>query len=198
MKSLTKKLIFSVLSLFLATGVVNAATWTIPLPDHIGPLSSGDITETFASPISGTGTLSFDLLGYLTLDGANNGYDDTFTLSVNGTPILSGLFALGGGGENQINFIPTGSSVDTTNTFPGIITSTGGDVKFILPLVLIAGLNSITFDYGQLQAIGDEAWGYKDAVVTITQTPIPAAIWLFSSAVISMLGISKRLKQASA
>lgn len=50
----------------------------------------------------GGATLTFDLIGYLTVDG-NNGYNDTFNLTVNGTQLFSGGFDMGGAGVTIVS-----------------------------------------------------------------------------------------------
>ncbi|WP_367154083.1 hypothetical protein [Methylomonas sp. HYX-M1] len=116
----------SALALLLTNQAAPASTWT--LPDSAFPLSGGSYSVSFDSAYAGAASLSFDLRGHLTLDGAGNCCSDTFILSVNGTEIFSGQYALGGGGENVNLFAPAGSSVDTTLTYPNEVTGNGGEV----------------------------------------------------------------------
>src|SRR5689334_23117209 len=54
----------------------------------------------FNSP-GGSSAISFDLLGYISLDGVNF-FEDDFTLNLNGTDILSLSYDLGGGGGDAV------------------------------------------------------------------------------------------------
>jgi len=183
-----KTLCLSALALLLANQTALASSWT--LPDSGFPLSGGSYSVSFDSAYSGSASLSFDLRGHLTLDGANNGYTDTFILSVNGTDIFSGQYAMGGGGENITLLAPTSSNVDTTLTYPNEVNSAGGEVLIDTWISLIDGRNTIRFDYGDLQGLSDEGWGVSNIEV-ISSVPVPAALWLFGSAVFVWSGLRK-------
>lgn len=154
-------------------------------------LFSRDVTPEFATDQSATagfmsaggpGTASFILDGYATLDGQNF-FEDDFTLSLNGSPVLSGTFDLGGGGGDVVFFAPAGSSI--TNAFANVtmVTSASGQVFVTTPLSLIQGLNSLAFTYISLpqpahagfQGLGDEGWGLENLQVSGAAAPEPAS-----------------------
>ena len=137
------------------------------------------ITKSF-SGAAGAAQVAFTLDGYASLDGQNF-YEDDFTLSLNSTPILSGTFNLGGGGANVVFFAPVGASVNNISGNGMAVTFAGGKVLISTPLNLLAGLNSLTFNYTALpryahagfQGTGDEGWGLRDIVVTQASGGVP-------------------------
>src|SRR5580692_566719 len=60
---------------------------------------------------AGPGVEPFIIDGYASLDGQNY-YEDDFTLSLNGAPILVGTFNLGGGGDNVVYSNPNGGTAN--------------------------------------------------------------------------------------
>jgi hypothetical protein len=140
------------------------------LLDLAGPTpraaSPGSIDRTFHAA-QGAGSVTFVVDGYGTLDGAgvSGGLEDIFTLSLNGTPIFSGSFDLGGGGINTVFFMPDGASVTPHS---GCFNCGGSTVDVSLTLDLLEGLNTLTFSYASRvpQAPGDEGWGVHGVVVT--------------------------------
>ncbi|HEY2357122.1 MAG TPA: PEPxxWA-CTERM sorting domain-containing protein [Phenylobacterium sp.] len=119
----------------------------------------------------GLANLSFVLNGFRSLDGHNT-FEDDFTLSLNGSELLSGTFNLGGGGNDVVFLQPTGSTIDNVSGNGTAITWTGGQVNIATPLTLAAGENTLTFGYTSLNAPdfgfqdrGDEAWGVSDVTV---------------------------------
>ena len=137
------------------------------------------ITKSF-SGAAGAAQVAFTLDGYASLDGQNF-YEDDFTLSLNSSPILSGTFNLGGGGANVVFFAPVGASVNNISGNGMAVTFAGGKVLISTPLNLLAGLNSLTFNYTALpryahagfQGTGDEGWGLRDIVVTQASGGVP-------------------------
>ena len=137
--------------------------------------SSADVS--FMSPTAGLSNLSFVLDGFRSLDGQNM-FEDDFTLSLNGTAILSGTFNLGGGGKDVVFFAPTGASIDNISGAGTAITWLGGQVNIATPLTLAAGVNTLTFAYTSLggadagfQGTGDESWGTHDILVSTPGAP---------------------------
>lgn len=134
----------------------------------------GSISASFESATAGNATLSFELAGYLSLDGADNGYSDLFTLAVNGEYVLMGSFNLGGGGVNVLYAAPAGTSheVTTFGASDDIHHSTqatwgGGTVDFSLSIDLASGTNTLQFAYQSAgQGLGDEGWGLNAVNVT--------------------------------
>jgi hypothetical protein len=132
--------------------------------------SSADVS--FTSPTAGLSNLTFVLDGFRSLDGQNM-FEDDFTLSLNGTAILSGTFNLGGGGKDVVFFAPSGANIDNVSGNGTAITWTGGQVNIATPLTLAAGVNTLTFGYTSLsgadagfQGTGDESWGTHDILIS--------------------------------
>lgn len=145
------------------------AEWTISTSynngdaDILGRLQDGSATLSIASPGAGSGRLTFDLLGFNTVDGINC-CTDTFRLLVNGAEILKGYFAMGGGGVEQVDVQPP-------NT---VVTAVGTQIRTIaIDVAIAAGANSIRFDYGAMQGFGDESWGLDNVALTATVASVP-------------------------
>jgi len=138
----------------------------------------GSFEATFNAPAAGAGELSFELVGFKSLDGYKNCCGDVFHLSLNGTEVFAGAFNMGGGGSNAILFNPNGGTALTTTHGAGDdphnshqVTWAGGVSAIALPITLVAGANLLTFSYaGQLQGLVDEAWGVNSLAIA---TPVP-------------------------
>lgn len=133
------------------------------LPTASGPLlSPGSVTVDFTGR-AGAGRADFRIRGYASLDGADNGYTDVFTLSHNGVALYSGAFNLGGGGGDVQYFAPADSRFAAST--PGMWQ--GGVVDLSVPIALAAGWNTLSFRYsGNAQGGWDEAWGLDSLKVT--------------------------------
>lgn len=153
-----------------ATSASAAVLFTQAAPT--GALTSpNSVNFVFAAGGATSAAVSFTLNGYASLDGADNGYTDVFTLSLNGTDILSGSWNMGGGGNNTLYFAPVGSSISVSS--PG--GWAGGTGLFNVPLALISGANTLTLSYsGNYQGLGDEGWGVSDLKVS-GAVPEPAS-----------------------
>jgi len=140
----------------------------------LGQLQDGSATlDLFAAGPTST-SLSFDLLGFRTLDGAGNCCTDTFNLSLNNVVILSGAFDMSGGGTNTVFINSVSAIVNTVSSGYG---QGGLTTVSIQSLSIVPGLNSLRFDYGMpLQGIGDESWGLDNvnAAGQVSVVPEPA------------------------
>jgi hypothetical protein len=131
----------------------------------------------FNSAAAATTGLSFTIDGYLSLDG-QNAYEDDFSLSLNGNPVLLGTFNLGGGSNSgfQANVYSnpfTATLTNPTNNGTGIGWNGGMEDVAISGLSLIQGTNQLTFTYTSLgspdagfQGLGDEGWGIEKVNVS--------------------------------
>ncbi len=163
-----------------------SAVTLVSIPASTGELASPGSTSVSFNAAAGTGATDFILQGFRSLDG-QNGYQDTFTLSLNGTDIFSGTFDLGGGGANVV-FIPGGATY-SVNTFGSFA---GGEVTIHAPLALAAGANTLGFRYdGTPQGLGDEAWGIRALTVTGGTIPEPAA-WALLVVGFAVTGLAAR------
>jgi len=149
-----------------------------------------------------TGSLTFDLLGYGSLDGINK-YRDVFTLWVNGDKVFSGTFNMGGGGRSQAwgpagmtwSTITNGCATNpcTDDTFEG------GSTHVEMPISLVEGRNWLKFAYasptspgGHGQKAGDEAWGIGSYAVTAVPEPGTYAMLV---AGLGMIGVIARRRR---
>jgi hypothetical protein len=51
---------------------------------------------------------------------------------------------------------------------------------------------ALNFSAAGLQGLADESWGLDNVMVQVTPVPLPAAVWLFGSGLIGLLGFAKR------
>lgn len=194
MSSLALRLFLSVIVLcFLSAWPVSAAPISIDFADDVGPLESGFVDLTFNSPGPGVGTLTFDLIGYLTVDGANSEHD-SFFLSINGPRgnFLDGIFRMGGGGPPiTIDFIVPGVTiVSHTDNGPGL----GGLTQLSVDFNIQAGVNIIRFEYLMVGAgLADEGWGFKNAQVRGDVVAEPATFILIGAGVVWRLRARRRM-----
>ena len=159
----------------------SAAPFFFSPPDTLGPLNGGIVTELISSPgfsAVGGATLTFDLLGYLTVDGSNC-CTDTFSFTINGNLLFMGKFDMGGGGSQVIDFIDPGVTVVSTSAIYG----QGGLTQFLVAHTLLSGVNTYLFDYGVMQGLADEGWGLRSiqvsANITSSAVPEPTSIAAF-------------------
>lgn len=183
MRKLTRNLTLSLLSAAaIFTSVAQASIIQNDFSSLGAQLSPGQINWNF-NAAGGAALLGFELTGYRSLDGFNNGgYTDIFHLLLNGTEIFTGSFNLGGGGSNNIMYNPNGGSAVTT-TFSAMdnpldshqVTWAGGLSQIALPISLLLGANQVQFSYsGVYQGLQDESWGINFATITsVTKVVVP-------------------------
>jgi len=165
--------------------------------------TDSSITATFGAS-AGPGDASFIIDGYASLDGQNY-YEDDFTLSLNGAPILVGTFNLGGGGDNVVYSNPNGGTANNISGNGTNVTWAGGQVVVDEPLTLVKGTNTLTFNYTSLsdpdhagfQGLGDEGWGVEQVNVTgVAGVPEPAT-WAMMLVGFGGLGAAMRSRRRS-
>jgi len=122
--------------------------------------SPSSITRSFASD-SGAGNITFEIQGYLSLDGSNC-CTDTFSFYNDSDLLFQGTFNLGGGGTDIVFANPNGATFSATNF--GFYN--GGVLNVSIPVTFAAGNHVLTFDYsGSPQGLGDEGWGLNNITV---------------------------------
>ncbi len=186
--------------LALGLTISAASAWAVPFlaqpANTLGPLDGGSVTEMINSPGSsaaGAAILTFDLIGYRTVDGINC-CTDTFELSVNDSLLFSGGFDMGGGGSQFTNFIDPGVTIVSTMS-NGI--SNGELTQFSVAHTLLPGNNTYLFDYGDMQGLGDEGWGLANIsisadVSTTVNVPEPGTLALVGIAMLGVNNVRKR------
>ena len=197
-------------------GLGFAALFAVPASAEVifagpsGPQATdSSITVTFNSGAATTADLSFTVDGYLTLDGVNT-YEDDFALSLNGTPIFSGTFNLGGGSNTTqaVVFLnPYGATFSNpTNNGTGVGRHGGQEIiSFGDVLPLLAGTNTLVFSYTSLprpghygfQGLSDEGWGIQNVTTSIPE-PSTWAMMLLSFASLGFAGYRSTRKSTSA
>jgi hypothetical protein len=192
-------LAFSVVATLSTASAVAAPLFTGSYPGaHESPGSTSFSFDSAATPAS----LSFELAGYLSLDGNNPTWTDTFTLAVNGVNVFSGMFNMGGGGFNQVTLAPAGTnwSTYTNNCTPDPYNCTtipyvGGKTEVTLPITLAAGTNTLSFSYaGTAQGIADEGWGINS--LTVTAVPEPETYAMLLAGLGLLGGVARRRQRA--
>ncbi len=189
---------------FVSAAVAFAAATTIAFAANAGtilsiPGFSGDMpTDTFVlksfnAGAGGKADLTFTIDGYNSLDGQNY-YEDDFILKLNGQTLVAATFDLGGGGNDVIYKSPIDS----------VITHSGRQVTFDLPLELRAGNNLLAAAYVSLpqprhagfQGIGDEGWGIG-GVSLRSAVPEPST-WALMLVGVGAVGFALRRPRAQA
>ena len=163
--------------------------------------STGTFTYGFNAS-AGSNVISFELFGANSIDG-NNGYQDVFTVSLNGMDVFSGSFDMSGGGGSSTTLNTLGWTWTTITNAGGFFQ--GGRTVVSGLANLLAGVNtfSVTFtqpgpDNGSGQGTGDESWALNDLDVTPAAVPLPAALPLlgFAIAGLGALGLRRRVAKA--
>ncbi len=190
-------------SLAFASVQAHAAT-VFTQPAATGAIASpGSVSYNFSAG-AGAGLTTFDINGFISLDGQGSGFscgvtcDDLFTLSLNGTAIYSAYFALGGAGSNVVLLKPLGAT-ETVTSF-GLFQ--GGIASLSVPLTLLNGNNTLLFAYsGFAQGQADESFGISNVVVTgnapVTRGAVPEpATWGMMLIGFGAIGATMRRRKA--
>lgn len=184
--------------------ISSLASHAVTISAPIGPLETDmSFTRHVAGGAGGAAAISFDLLGYNTLDGVNF-WQDNFVLALNGTNIFSAAFDLGGGGTNVIfqnlltGFTQTGGSAGLglggSLSLSGLVNLLAGDNTFSFSYVSLASPNHAGF-----QGAGDEGWGIKNldvstAVISPSAIPLPPAGLLLGAGLCGLISLGGRKK----
>ncbi len=182
--------------------ISSLASQAVTISAPVGPLETDMLftRHVAGGATGGAAVISFDLLGYNSLDGVNF-YQDNFVLSLNGVNILTAAFDLGGGGTNQIfqnlltGFTQTGGSAGLglggSVSLSGLVNMIAGDNVFNFSYVSLATPNNAGF-----QGLGDEGWGVKnfDATAAVSAVPLPPAGILFGAGLCGLFSLGGRRK----
>jgi hypothetical protein len=198
------------LSLLTAAAIFSSAAQALVISNDFSSLGSkptpSQISWNF-NTTGGSALLGFELAGFKSLDGFNNGgYTDIFHLLLNGTEIFTGSFNLGGGGSNTILYNPNGGSALTT-TFNASddpqnshqVTWAGGLTQVTLPISLLLGANRVQFGYtGAFQSMQDESWGINLATITSAKVtkvvvPEPSTLVLLVAGLLSIVALRRKV-----
>lgn len=103
-------MVLKIITIAAALAATSASAVTlVSVPGSTGELATpGSTAVTFAAA-AGSAVTDFVVQGFRSLDGVN-GYQDTFTLSLNGVDVFSGSFDLGGGGSNTVTLADAGAT----------------------------------------------------------------------------------------
>jgi hypothetical protein len=186
--------------LVLAPATVIAA----PYPTPAGPLLvNGSVYNVNVNSAGNRpATISFDLLGYNSLDG-NNGWRDDFSLLLNGQVVYQASFALGGGfGTTPVFVVNNSAGLSHGPITPppppsGGPNWVGGVVTLSGVINLLQGPNTIGFQYspvgpnnGGSQSLGDEGWGVRN--LNVSPVPVPPALLLFATGLVGAAAMRRR------
>jgi len=159
-----------------------------------GPTAATTIPGSFTYNFNASATtaaLTFTINGYDSVDGSGNfPFDDTFTLTLNGTDIMSGAYSMGGGYGAVTYFSPAGTTTFTVDN--GLFQ--GGYTDVATTLALVSGNNTLTFSYNNYnpQGLGDESWGLSD--ISVSAVPEPAN-WAMLIAGFGLVGAAARRRR---
>ena len=155
----------------------------------------------------GRSAVSFDIFGAKSVDGYGNGWDDVFTVLLNGASVFEGYFSLSGGGSDTVTNNPLGWSwsvqANPGGNFAGGVASVSGRVD-VRP-----GQNVLTFAFaspgpynGGGQGPWDESWAINRLDVTTepAAVPVPAALPMLAAGLagLAALGWGRRRRGTTA
>ena len=168
--------------------------------DPTGARETDTSFSTIFNATGGTSAISFDIEGFISLDG-DNSFKDEFVLNLNGTDIFRGTFNLGGGGTDSVSLGGASFSFVTSS----VVSFSGGIASISGVLSLLAGANTLTFsylsapnpDFAGFQGLGDEGWGVNnvDVANAVTTVPVPPAALLLLSGFAGLAGL-RRFRKA--
>jgi PEP-CTERM motif len=167
------------------------------------------ITVSFNSGTATTTGLSFTIDGFNTIDGQSS-FEDDFGLSLNGTPIFSGTFNLGGGSDTTQAVVfsnPFGATLANPTNNGTAVSGNGGQEIFTFGDVfpLVTGANTLVFSYTSLplpghagfQGLGDEGWAIENVTVAVPE-PSTWAMMLVGFAGLGFAGYRRARPAVSA
>jgi hypothetical protein len=157
----------------------------------------GSFDVTWDAVTGGSHSISFDIFGAKSVDGYGNGWDDKFTVLLNGTSVFEGFFSLSGGGEDKVTrnrlHWNWNAVANPGGNFEGGIVSVSGGMK------LRAGQNTLTFAFsspgpynGGAQGPWDESWAINNVDVAPSAVPLPAGLPMLAAGLAGLAGASRR------
>lgn len=155
---------------------------------------------TFAS-LGGSNEISFDLFGARSIEGDGNGYDDRFTVALDGIDVFRGKFNMSGGGISEVtknifnwtwNTVtnPGGNSEGGVTHVSGLADLIDGANYFIVSFSSPGKLNGPQHNQGT----GDESWALNELNVSPAAVPVPAGLPLLGAGLVVLLGLRTRKK----
>jgi hypothetical protein len=197
--TISRKFAAKALAASMALLGANAASASIAAGGPTGVFTNPGSTFVTFNSVATQANLTFDLLGFGSLDGFN-AYADLFTLTVNGIQTMLGTFNMGGGGFSMASG-PLGMTWATTTNGCASqpctdVTWQGGSTHISLPVSLLNGSNTITFAYqsafGPSQGLADEGWGLGGYTINAVPEPETYAMIL---AGLGMVGFMSRRRR---
>ncbi len=171
---MTSKFLKAVCGAFLAATMFSAGATPIDvtLPSSSGPIDGSGVYLMNDLTAAGTGVLTFDLVGGLSIDG-DNAQRDIFTIEINGTTVFSGTFNMGGGGANVVYQQAAGVTVVSSQSYGDF---NGGLTRFSIVHPLLKGTNGYFFAYSVLEGGDNELWSLENLHLTGNVTTPTAGV----------------------
>jgi hypothetical protein len=185
-------------TLFLDTFSPQQAGWSFASPSagFLGELNNNanvsSVTLTLASPDAGPGELSFELLGFRSLDTVYGG-GDVLTLTIGGVTQFTGKW---GDNPTGVGFISNPSGASFVQLYQALVFGSPAFSEstrwgFLVPVSLVAGPNTFTWSYSPLESpLENEAWGID--TVRVDAIPEPTTILLFATGLSGVVASRRR------